>query len=169
MPDWSKWVTFILGTLAVLATLLGLYNAWRWRRRRLRLAMSIQPYALAGVAMPDGRPRPTELVQLDITNMTNGPITLTGVRMQMRGDPVDRPVFNEGVGEGWIVRKPIAPGETVFVRCSHVNESTLAIIRRVIVHAGGGQPVTMGPRAIRAAQRQLARARVGKAVGSYIP
>jgi hypothetical protein len=149
VPDWSNWVTFVLKTLATLATLGAAVWGWRNRRRPLRLSFSVQPYGLAGQRIGNSAPAPSELLQLDIRNMSSGPMTLTGVRMTLVGSKVEQPVFNEGLGESWIVRKSIAPGDTVFVKCSHSNEDVLPRIRRIRVYANGIEPVTIGSRAVR--------------------
>lgn len=148
-------MSFLLGILATALTVGGGLLAWRHRRRHVRIGFSIQPHLLAGHAFGDGVPRPKELVQLDITNVGDGPVTLTGVRMILRGETAERPVFNEGLGESWITRKPIPTGDTVFVKCSAEHEQLLDRIARVVVYRNGGGPVSISGRRARRAHRQL--------------
>lgn len=159
MPDWSNWVTFILGTLIALITIGGTWLAWRRRTQPLRLGLSIQPYALAGHRIGNGPTAPAQLLQLDITNVSNHPVVVTGARMRLRGEAGTRPVFNEGTGEGWIINKPIAPGAVAFVKCSGRNEPVLRRMTRITVHANGQRPVHLGRFAVRRATRALERAR----------
>ena len=159
MPAWSEWVTFILGTATALIAIGAAALAFRRRRQRLRIGCSIQPYALGGTRIGNGPIRPRELLQLDITNVSGEVITIADVRMRLRGDKTERPVFDEATGVSWIVRKPIDPGAGVVVKCSAQNEALLDRIQCVTVYLGTGRPARLGGGAIRREARRLKRMR----------
>lgn len=157
MPAWSLWVTFILATLG---GALALAMPWH-RRRRVVLGLSVQPYRLGGHVIPGLPPRPHQLLQLDITNRTDGPLVITGARMRLAGERTERPVFDEATGEGWIINQPLAPGASAFVKCSAEHEALLARIERITVYANGQRPVALPARAARAGLAKLRAARRG--------
>lgn len=159
MPVWSDWVTFILGALATLIAIGGAWFGWQRRRQPLRIGFSVQPYKLGGHRIGNGPPAPRELLQLDITNIGDQPVVITGARMRLCDDAGEHPVFNEATGESWITGKPVAPGQTVFVKCSASHEDVLPRIERVSVTAHGLRPVQLSQRAVLDAMHELAAVR----------
>ncbi|HET8898433.1 MAG TPA: hypothetical protein VFN09_06670 [Rhodanobacteraceae bacterium] len=152
-------MTFVLASLASLLAIANSWLIWRARRPRVRLGLSVQPHPAGGFTLAGGMPTPWEMLQLDITNTSQGAVRLGGIRMRMDTGAQEPCVFWDDVQEERVRKQPIDAGATAFMVCDDNDESRLANVRAIVAYVHGGPPALLSARAIRRALRELQQVR----------